>query len=892
MTFRYTNIWRQAFSDREPDDFRIARQRLSAAYERIWSNAVQLSNQIGRVLPGLTLHDESHFEALWKAADKIAGRNYQLSPLEVFVFGVAVLIHDAGHALVTFPGGLDELKQTVGWQDAVLAAFLRSDPENHPSKANIESPPEHILNEALFTVLRSLHASKAETLAALQFENKSTNTTAHLIEDDQIRLHLSRVIGIIAASHHWDIDRVAKLPRVHGVPNFAPEEWAINPLRLACLIRCADAIQIDQERAPDFSYAMLRLHGLSERHWLGQNRISVAAVDPIDSAALIFNSTRPFAQDDADAWWIIYEALKVADTELQNCAILMKDLNVPGFAISRVRDAKSPDRLSTHIEAAGWKPVNAEVRTGSTERVIGLFGGDRLYGNRPSVVLRETIQNAVDAVRARREAESDVHYQGRVTVRIERDALGGGIQGTWLHVEDDGIGMSEDVLTGPLIEFTTSYWNSDLIRSERPGLSAKVRRQTGKFGVGFFSVFMLTDRVVVTSRRFDAGPNEAKTLSFKRGLKSRPLLLETGLAPLSTSVSSRISLFLSNESLTKLQTVLVGHKDERKVLTFAQLLGHLCSSSDCDLWLTEAGTNQKIHDRHWHEHDSRLWLRRVLLADVIASEELDRYIDRIAPNLRKIGSEADIKGWAAVAYSDLHTGVTSIGGFISGHEACWPSSFSPFWIGEFGKQPEGPKRDTGLTLITEEERRLWSSEQGLILSAVELTDTEKLYASEVISHFGGDPTPVAVASLNRKLVTLDQLARSLIEKGRAYCGIRLDGAEEGRVRLAQIYLMKSSYYGIGIRADEIEFQGLVIEGFTAVSHVHDYQAVPTKEDPAPNSMLGCLSRSLSRDGYKMEIEVKEKVEIGRYIGPESKREGIVTNTPLVTTVLELAVEKI
>ena len=84
--------------------------------------------------------------------------------------------------------------------------------------------------------------------------------------------------------------------------------------------------------------------------------------------------------------------------------------------------------------------------------------------------------------------------------------------------------MSPTVLTGALLDFGKSFWRSPSVRREFPGLVAKGLQSTGRYGIGFFSVFMLGDRVTVTSRRYDAGASETHTLDFLNGLKVRPVL--------------------------------------------------------------------------------------------------------------------------------------------------------------------------------------------------------------------------------------------------------------------------------------------------------------------------------------------------------------------------------
>ncbi|MBA2593659.1 MAG: hypothetical protein M3495_02490 [Pseudomonadota bacterium] len=50
-------------------------------------------------MPGLTVHDITHLDALWRVADQIAGPDYPINPAEAFVLGGAFLLHDAAHVM-------------------------------------------------------------------------------------------------------------------------------------------------------------------------------------------------------------------------------------------------------------------------------------------------------------------------------------------------------------------------------------------------------------------------------------------------------------------------------------------------------------------------------------------------------------------------------------------------------------------------------------------------------------------------------------------------------------------------------------------------------------------------------------------------------------------------
>jgi molecular chaperone HtpG len=116
-----------------------------------------------------------------------------------------------------------------------------------------------------------------------------------------------------------------------------------------------------------------------------------------------------------------------------------------------------------------------------------------------SVFLRELIANAADACeRLRYEAIAEPALLGedtkpRITVAIDA----GNRQ---LAVEDNGIGMSREELVEALGTIARSGTKAFLDRIEA-GQASEETALIGRFGVGFYSAFMVADRVEVFSRR-------------------------------------------------------------------------------------------------------------------------------------------------------------------------------------------------------------------------------------------------------------------------------------------------------------------------------------------------------------------------------------------------------
>ncbi len=115
------------------------------------------------------------------------------------------------------------------------------------------------------------------------------------------------------------------------------------------------------------------------------------------------------------------------------------------------------------------------------------------------VFLRELISNAADACeKLRYEGLSDASLLGddgspRITLTLEAAAAR-------LSVEDNGIGMSEAELDEALGTIARSGTKAFMDKIAEAG-DAKGSGLIGQFGVGFYSAFMVADRIEVASRR-------------------------------------------------------------------------------------------------------------------------------------------------------------------------------------------------------------------------------------------------------------------------------------------------------------------------------------------------------------------------------------------------------
>ncbi|WP_434622771.1 HD domain-containing protein [Azospirillum sp. B2RO_4] len=671
--------------------------------------------QIPGDIPGLTVHDVSHLDALWSMASMIAGEDYlnpkNFTPAEAFVLGGAILLHDAAMSLAAYPNGMEGLRLTDQWRD--MMARLKAD---GVAEAEIDK-------QALPAVLRVRHAIQAQAIATAGW--KAEGGDEYLIDDGELREFYGEIIGQIAHSHWWPVSRLeGELGEPLNAARRLPDDWTVDPVKVAGLLRVADAAHLSSDRAPRFLMAITRPTGESARHWTFQTKL---AQPRVKSDRLTYTSSGAgFTLEHADAWWLCHESLSMVQEELRAVDILLADTNRPRLQAREVEGAGSPERLAKLVRVKGWQPVDARVTISDVPALVRTLGGAQLYGDDPTVPLRELMQNACDAIRARRILQKKPESWGTITVRFDETA-----EGTWLEVLDDGIGMSPRVMTGPLLDFGKSFWRSSMAAEEFPGLAAAGMEATGRFGIGFYSVFMLGDRVTVTSRRYDAGFDQARTLEFRGGVEMRPILR----AP---TESERME-----EPGTRVRVLLAKRPDEQggilccakswggsEIADPATLLAYLAPAIDANLNFSKDGlTNVCVRANDWITLDGDKLLERIFSKSRKPLSHERKALEQCAKSLRLLTDDrGKIYGRGCVSV-DRSFGIVAVGGYYAEQV----SGISGIFLGA----TDMATRNVANLLTPADILSRWSSEQANIISSLLQEDPDENPVG-IIAGCGGD----------------------------------------------------------------------------------------------------------------------------------------------------------
>jgi len=162
-----------------------------------------------------------------------------------------------------------------------------------------------------------------------------------------------------------------------------------------------------------------------------------------------------------------------------------------------------------------------------------------LYKNK-EVFLRELISNASDALDKIRllslTDKSILDATEELTIKIKADK-----ENKVLHITDTGIGMTKEDLINNLGTIAKSGTSEFLGKLQDAASAGEMSDLIGQFGVGFYSAFLVADKVVVTSKNNDGSQHiwESDAESFSVVEDPRGPTLKRG---------TQISLYLKEEA--------------------------------------------------------------------------------------------------------------------------------------------------------------------------------------------------------------------------------------------------------------------------------------------------------------------------------------------------------
>ncbi|MGO9554352.1 MAG: ATP-binding protein [Syntrophobacteraceae bacterium] len=420
---------------------------------------------------------------------------------------------------------------------------------------NLLGSPEPVDMEELHPANLSEHGMKI----AGEFLRRNHHRLAHEIvrlgmpsENGRVDLfggvpeYLRDIAGIVGRSHGVPIrDCLDCLVRMDRTAHRAYR--GLHPTFLICVIRLADYLDLDIGRAPGSVLSAKSLKSpVSRREWWSHRAVLDShsfGEDPeclrivVEASALI----------DIGTYIVTEEKIRGTQEELDACWAVLGEvygrfppLNRLGLRLRRIR---SDLRESAIIGRLPFVPYKAELESARADLLKLLI--EPLYGDSPSIGIRELVQNAVDAVRElefilnRKPSFSAVEREqldGDIAVYFERNEHGD----WWVTVADSGIGMTWKTVRKYYLTAGASFRKSDAWKKEFTGDSGKSQvLRSGRFGIGVLAAFLLGDRIKVSTRHIEEPENRG--IQFEFGFDDGNIEMRWTTRKVGTTVSVRIS---------------------------------------------------------------------------------------------------------------------------------------------------------------------------------------------------------------------------------------------------------------------------------------------------------------------------------------------------------------
>ena len=499
---------------------------------------------IGRdgIFDEYTKHDISHIDEMLKILDWLIPEDTKdiMSPADWLITVLAIYFHDLG-MLVT----RDEYEQRnssgfIEYRDKELFA----DDSGADYRAKVEQLPPDKAERFLYQeFVRGNHAERIRDWIMCRAPEHLGITHSLMSEVEALLsplgMQFRRGLALVCESHHLNDLNDFKKYKVSQPYGNSNEETA-NLQYAAVLLRTADLLHITGDRAPSVAFRIINpTDPLSQDEWAKQ-----MAVKRVRSQIGRDREGNPDKNADRDTievhadftqengFFGLTSYLSYAQDQIEKSYGWVKEAN-KRQGVSHTFPWRYID--DSNIETEGFLPNKYEF-TIDQAKILDLLTGHTLY-NDTSVILRELVQNAFDAIRIQQlidQQADSTQTLGKVTIHWDS-------QERVLSVEDNGTGMTQEIIEQHLLRVGSSRYQSPDFKRQYPDFSP-----ISRFGIGLLSAFMVADTVKIITCNTDE--DQARQLSLRsvhgkyliRLLDKQTDEIADHLAPHGTSVKLKV----------------------------------------------------------------------------------------------------------------------------------------------------------------------------------------------------------------------------------------------------------------------------------------------------------------------------------------------------------------
>lgn len=450
--------------------------------EKLCDDAIELMKTVRDTFSTYTLHDERHISNVIFLMEQLLGSNgiKKLSIGECTMLLLIACYHDIGMCYTK-----EQKEREINSKR--FDSYLEENPRDFVGVKKSKESQRKIPEDIQQKYFRRIHHLRINELLPEDWEVESARRD-YVIE--------------ICESHGKDIeDVVAQL----SYDKFRETDCIL----CAILLRLADILDFDSSRTPDILYTFQKISEASDLmadvEWK-KHKSSKGFKFLEREKSLVFDAVCESMQEEYE----ITSFLDYIDSELDKAASILEKYGQEKWKLLWI-----PKKIEKNIERRGYQ-AGEYCLSLQADNVLQLLVGDDLY-SLDSTFIRELLQNSFDAVRARKMLDYSWNMDGQISVSDWIDNEGF----QWFRIDDNGIGMTEQMIMNYFLKVGNSYYQSDEFKkSSYENKHHYIFHPISQFGIGILSCFLVGDRMEVSTRHYNSGKAIRFTMNGIKGYYS------------------------------------------------------------------------------------------------------------------------------------------------------------------------------------------------------------------------------------------------------------------------------------------------------------------------------------------------------------------------------------